>query len=74
MSGVIKDQCVGQREDGNVLPAGWHEVIYGAADQEESLQWETSLNSLAVLIWKNKEGCKSGDCSEGKEGQRKRET
>lgn len=63
MAGVIKDQCVGQREDGTVLPAGWHKVIYGAADQEESLLWGTSLKSLAALILRNKEDCKSGDCS-----------
>lgn len=63
MAGVIKDQCVGQREDGTVLQAGWHKVIYGAADQEESLLWGTSLNSLAALILRNKEDCKSGDCS-----------
>lgn len=62
MAGVIKDQCVGQREDGTVLQAGWHKVIYGAADQEESLLWGTSLNSLAALM-RNKEDCKSGDCS-----------
>lgn len=44
-----------QQQDGK-------DVIYGAADQEEMLLWETSLYCLAtedVLIYRNMEGCKS---------------
>lgn len=40
--------------------------MYGAADQDEILRWESSLNSLAtedVLIYRNMEGCKSAEWS-----------
>lgn len=44
--------------------------MYGAADQDEILRWESSLNSLAtedVLIYRNMEGCKSAEWSLGEE-------
>lgn len=50
--------------------------MYGAADQNEILRWESSLNSLAtedVLIYRNMEGCKSAEWSLREERKETRE-